>query len=369
LSQYSPLARESIIAGFVQLTRNGYFQAPRRGQQFISEGTCRAAIDTVAAAFTDANLPDPTRNPYNNKRTMWLDRQLRDYKNTDPGIHHQQSIPFQVIKDMVRRPASNATAAVFHQLVLLAFFFALRSCEYLKVCKQDNYTQPRRRTKPLSPSSFTFWKNHRVMDHRDENLDYADCVSILFEFQKKQDRNNIVTQHRTGHPIFCPVRAAAATIRRMNKLIDKGKATPKTYIYAFETESGDMAELTGKIALLLLREFIQSIDYKSLGLVIASIGLHSLRSASAMAMFLNGIPPYLVMMIGRWSSECFIRYVRKATEQFGHDVSKIMIKNPTFHHVLVDKKNDPRLPMASVNHFMALHGAQPPLTSYEVWSQ
>jgi len=82
----------------------------------------------------------------------------------------------------------------------------------------------------------------------------------------------------------------------------------------------------------------------------------------------NGVPPYLIMLIGRWSSEAFLLYIRKAVEQFEHDVSKIMIKNPTYHHVLIQEKDDPRRTTTPANNYLANSRSQVPLTAYEVWS-
>ena len=41
------------------------------------------------------------------------------------------------------------------------------------------------------------------------------------------------------------------------------------------------------------------------------VGTHSLQSAAAMAMFLGGLPVYLIMLMGRWSSDAFLRYIHK----------------------------------------------------------
>ena len=38
-----------------------------------------------------------------------------------------------------------------------------------------------------------------------------------------------------------------------------------------------------------------------------------------MAMFLGGCPVFLIMMIGRWSSDAFLRYIHKQVEEFNHD--------------------------------------------------
>jgi hypothetical protein len=41
-----------------------------------------------------------------------------------------------------------------------------------------------------------------------------------------------------------------------------------------------------------------------------------------MAMYLGECPVYTVMLIGRWSSDAFLRYIRKQVMEFSHNVSK-----------------------------------------------
>ena len=44
-----------------------------------------------------------------------------------------------------------------------------------------------------------------------------------------------------------------------------------------------------------------------------------------MAMYLGECPVYKITMIGRWSSDAFLRYTRKQVEQFSQNVSCRMI--------------------------------------------
>ena len=46
-------------------------------------------------------------------------------------------------------------------------------------------------------------------------LQYADCVSITFEFKKKDARNDTVTQMASMDILLCPVRQWAAVVRRI----------------------------------------------------------------------------------------------------------------------------------------------------------
>lgn len=42
---------------------------------------------------------------------------------------------------------------------------------------------------------------------------------------------------------------------------------------------------------------------------------------------------YLIMLMGRWSSNPFLRYIRKQVEQISHNVSSKMIEN-VFHRYI-----------------------------------
>jgi hypothetical protein len=63
------------------------------------------------------------------------------------------------------------------------------------------------------------------------------------------------------------------------------------------------------------------------------VGTHSLQSGAAMEMYLREIPVYTIMLIGRWSSDAFLRYIRKQVEQFSRNVSKKMLTFRSFRHI------------------------------------
>ena len=51
-----------------------------------------------------------------------------------------------------------------------------------------------------------------------------------------------------------------------------------------------------------------------------------------MALFLGGVSPYIIMLLGRWSSDAFMRYLRKQVEEFNLQLSNVMIENSDFHY-------------------------------------
>lgn len=80
-----------------------------------------------------------------------------------------------------------------------------------------------------------------------------------------------------------------------------------------------------------------------LGFTADDIGTHSLRSAAAMAMYLAGVPVYTIMLIGRWSSDAFLRYIRRQVQEFSSGVSSRMILTQDYFTIPdFASKEDPR---------------------------
>ena len=69
---------------------------------------------------------------------------------------------------------------------------------------------PSRQTKPLRKMNIRFWKDHKLVPHDDPNLNLSDAVTLDFEFQKTKQRFQSITQYKSNHPKFCPVKAVTA---------------------------------------------------------------------------------------------------------------------------------------------------------------
>jgi hypothetical protein len=71
-----------------------------------------------------------------------------------------------------------------------------------------------------------------------------------------------------------------------------------------------------------------------------------------MAMYLSGDPLFTIMLLGRWSSGAFLRYIqkqikhyiRKQVKEFSQGISSKMIKNEKFFTIPTVSKEDPRIP-------------------------
>ena len=209
-------------------------------------------------------------------------------------------------------------------------------------------------------------RKNQIISHDDPRLDFAATLTITFEFQKKDLRDDSVTQSRSGHPLLCPVRAGAALVQCLWSF----GATPDDFIYIFKDSRGLKQDLSSKVALDLLCDFIDTIDYHY-GLKKDDISLHSIWSSSAMAMYLNSIPVYTIMLLGRWSSDAFLRYIRKQVTEFSNNVSRKMIQCPVYHHIAEPLREDPRSHnsmTATANSGMGPNGTAINRSIFSVWA-
>jgi hypothetical protein len=137
-------------------------------------GTCRTAINAVRQAFVAAGWDD-SRTETNGELAFILQCQLKGYKNNDLAEQPQKAIPFSLLMKLITKPTKDPLQRRFQQLTHMAFFFAMRSCEYLKVSGNE------RRTKPIRMCDITFRdKFNRVIPHTSTDLHNADSVSITF---------------------------------------------------------------------------------------------------------------------------------------------------------------------------------------------
>jgi len=291
----------------------------------LASGTIKNTISDVSSTFRENGRPNPTKDD-DLQLSFVLQRQFRAFKNKDPKEKQQKAIPVCVIAEIAKRQLTEQQCTI-SQLTILAFFFAMRSCEYVKVPQQE-----KRRTEILRLRNLRFFKNGRLIDHNDPSLEYADCLNVTFEMQKKDEKNDTTTQMASGDITLCPVRAAAAIVRRIRSYPGSTNDTPISAIWRCDC----IDHITSKQIANALRDAVSAIlaigeDF--LHIAPTEIGTHSIRSGAAMAMFLGGCPVFLIMMIGRWSSDAFLRYIRKQVEEFNHDVSRKMLTHMFHRHI------------------------------------
>ncbi len=112
-------------------------------------------------------------------------------------------------------------AAAIGQLTTVATFFVMQSCEYLKVTQAK-----KQQTDSLCLCNLQFFRDRKLIEHNNPHLKFSDCIYITFEMQKKDEKNNTVTQKASGKVNMCPVRMAASIIPRIRSYEGTNNNTP-----------------------------------------------------------------------------------------------------------------------------------------------
>jgi hypothetical protein len=221
-----------------------------------------------------------------------------------------------VISALAKQQLSELDQAIV-QLTGLGMFFAFRSCEYLKVSQAEQL-----QTEQLCMRNIHFFKDGDIVPHTHPDIKFADCVSITFECQKQEDKHDTITQESSGDLVLCPVRFAAGLVRH----IWSYKGTDSNTRVSTYISNGVVEHVASSQVINALRDVVGAIGETQLGIAKHKIGTHSIRSGAAMAMYLGECPVYMTMLISHWSSDAFLRYIRKQVMEFSHNVSKKMLR-------------------------------------------
>jgi hypothetical protein len=290
--------------------------------------TVDTALHYVAQTFRDNDLTSPCHDEYKCKHPLLL-QQVKAYRNADPASKKQKAVTPGLIRKVYDMASTKQDEAI-GDLVGGAYFFACRSCEY-----SDVYGE--RRTKKLCKGNIKFLKDKRILSHRSALLHLADSVTIQFDTQKNEQRFEDVTQHDSGDLVLSPTRRWANVIRRLEQIPGCDDDTP---VNAFLDEAGNIQLIKSKTVCEKLRAAAMAIGPDKLGYSWKDIGTHSLRSGAAMAMYLSDTPVFTIMLIGRWSSDAFLRYIRRQVQEFSKGVSHGMIRDEAFFHVPTTPTNE-----------------------------
>lgn len=106
-------------------------------------------------------------------------------------------------------------------------------------------------------------------------------------------------------------------------------STEATIVNTFMLPNGKIAKVKSSEILKSLCAAVKLIGVDALGLKFTEIGTHSIQSSAAMTMYLTGVPVYTIMLIGRWSSDAFLRYIRRQVQEFSR--SRAALRR-LFHH-------------------------------------
>jgi hypothetical protein len=103
----------------------------------LAAGTISNTISYLASAFRKNGRPNPSLDD-DRRLSILLSRQYRVFRNKDPPTKQQKALPCIVLKEMSKLSVTPIQIATI-QLAVVGFFFAMRSCEYLKVPQANQH--------------------------------------------------------------------------------------------------------------------------------------------------------------------------------------------------------------------------------------
>ena len=141
---------------------------------------------------------------------------------------------------------------------------------------------------------------------------------------------------KSGDNTLCPVIAWAHTVQRVRKI---PSSTDNSPVCLFSDANNRTDMVRADHVRSRLRAIVDEIGNKILGFNKYDIGLHSIRSGGAMAMFLSGTSVIVIMRVGCWSSEAFLEYIRDQVESFTKGVSHRMLEVEEFFNLNLNNSN------------------------------
>jgi hypothetical protein len=175
-------------------------------------------------------------------------------------------------------------------LIIGAFFFAYRSCEYLEVSHPES-----KRTKQLTLGNLAFYKGNIEIPHSSPlELQTTDRISITFKTQKNGRKFDTFTQWQTRHASLCPIIQWAALMQRILGYPGTTKDTKVSTVMI----GTRISNITSKNIEMALCDGVATYGKAKLRIYRHEVGMHSIRSGAAMAMYLGGVPVFAIMMIG-----------------------------------------------------------------------
>jgi hypothetical protein len=115
-----------------------------------------------------------------------------------------------------------------------------------------------------------FFKDSAVLPHSHPDLKFADCISLTFQRQKRQDKHDTITQEATGDSALCPICFTAGLVRRITSYPD---TSSHINVFAYMS-NGSVEHVTSRKVINALRDAVCTIGKARLVISKEEIGTH-----------------------------------------------------------------------------------------------
>ena len=138
---------------------------------------------------------------------------------------------------------------------------------------------------------------HHELSHSDPDQTHANFVSIMFEYHKHDEQNNMITQHHMGDPLLYPTHQWGTIIHHICTYPGSCDNMPVNMILSHKQSK--LQQITNNMILSKHCATTNAIRKDELGFHANDLGLHSIPNGAAMSMYLMGVPVFVIMLIGQ----------------------------------------------------------------------
>jgi hypothetical protein len=305
----------------------------------VVSSTVRDATSNLASAFRVQFQRSPFHVEGSTQLLPTVRALLKAYDNADPPPRRQKAITPKLLRKLFTLLSGLSSAhAQAADTVLGGLFFTMRSCEHAKTPRPG-------RAKRVRMGCIVFRsKDRTVLSLSSINLlEQAEFVTIAFEDQKNGKKMDARTQKRSGHRFLCPVLRWGSAVQRIASTVPNWNE--HTAMCSVFLNDQVLATSNAFVRKLLRHTCALHGGFETFGFHPHEIGNRSIRSGAAMALFLMDHSPAKIMILGRWSSDAFLVYMRPQVLEWTNSMSCDMIHLDTFFdvpHRDVVASDDPR---------------------------
>jgi hypothetical protein len=116
----------------------------------------------------------------------------------------------------------------------------------------------------------TFFWDWKSLPHSHPNLEFTNCISLTFDQQKWEEKNDTIIQQASGSSILCPVQLAA----RLERCIWAFPGTTEHISISTYMSNRDTLQVTSEQVIKALCDAIGAIGEVALGISKVKIGTH-----------------------------------------------------------------------------------------------
>jgi hypothetical protein len=191
-------------------TTSGAFDGERKRP--VVSVTVRKTAGYVATAFWNHLQPSPFHIKGSTKLLPFAKDLFQALDNINPAAKRQRAITHKLLRGMFRLAGiliyktRDSPAAVIAKLAVVAFFFAMRSCE----CTA---TPTPGKTKTINLAGIVFRdRNKKIVPNDSPEIVEAKRTSFAFKDQKNNEKNDARPQRQTDDQVLCPVHRPSSLV-------------------------------------------------------------------------------------------------------------------------------------------------------------